>query len=109
MREQAEFPPHTRRAIRTSCFGGVMRTAMLASQVALARASVQPGISSLLLGAKTAEQLQDNLESLEVDLGNEQLHMLEAASELAPAHPYLMQSAVVNRGLFGGATVQGWR
>lgn len=79
------------------------------SQVALAWASAQPGITALLLGAKTALQLHDNLESMNIRLEAEQLHMLDECSALAPAHPYLMQSPAVNRSLFGGATVQGWR
>jgi aryl-alcohol dehydrogenase-like predicted oxidoreductase len=79
------------------------------SQVALAWASAQPGITALLLGAKTAQQLHDNLGSMSIRFSTDQLHQLDSASELAPAHPYLMQSAAVNRGLFGGATVRGCR
>ena len=79
------------------------------AQVALAWASAQPGITSLLLGTSKLEQLHDNLASLDIRLTPEQLLSLDQSSALVPTHPYLMFTSEVNRSLFGGATVQGWR
>ena len=79
------------------------------AQVALAWALAQPGMTSLILGASTLEQLHNNLRSLEVSLTPEQLRTLDEGSALVPAYPYFIFNAEVNRGIFGGATVQGWR
>ncbi len=78
------------------------------AQVALAWASAQPGITSLLLGARELEQLHDNLASLDIGLTSEQLRTLDESSALGPIHPYRVFTGEVNRGIFGGATVQGW-
>ena len=76
------------------------------AQVALAWAAAQPGITSPILGARTLEQLRDNLASLEIVLSPAQLRTLDESSALEPADLF---TAEVNRGIFGGATVQGWR
>ena len=78
-------------------------------QVALAWASAQPGISALLLGASKVTQLHDNLASLDVQLTPEQLHMLDQVSALELVHPYQISTPGVNRSIFGGHAVQGWR
>ncbi len=79
------------------------------AQVALAWASAQPGITSLILGASKGEQLRDNLASLDIQLTAQQLQTLDEGSALDPAFPYGIFTAEVNRMIFGGATVQGWR
>ena len=78
------------------------------AQVALAWASGQPGISSVLLGASKVEQLRDNLAALEIQFTPEQLQQLDAASALEVVHPYNISSPAINRSIFGGHTVQGW-
>ena len=79
------------------------------AQVALAWAAAQPGITSLILGASTLEQLQGNLASLDVRLTQEQLQALDEASALDPATPSSILTPEVRRAIFGGATVRGWR
>ncbi len=79
------------------------------AQVALAWASAQPGVTSVLLGASKLDQLHDNLASMDISLTPEQLRALDQGSALDPAFPYPIFSAEVNRGIFGGAAVQGWR
>lgn len=78
------------------------------AQVALAWAAAQPGITSPIIGASKLEQLRDNLAALEVRLSPEQLRTLDEASALEVVFPYGIASPAVNRGIFGGATVQGW-
>lgn len=78
------------------------------AQVALAWVSAQAGIASPILGASKLEQLHDNLSSLEIRLTPEQLQTLDESSALDPAFPYGIFTSEVNRGIFGGATVQGW-
>ncbi len=79
------------------------------AQAALAWASAQPGITALLLGARVLNQLQDNLASLDVRLTPEQTRLLNESSALEPVHPYMGFTPEVSRGIFGGATVEGWR
>lgn len=76
------------------------------AQVALAWASAQPGITSLLLGASKLGQLHDNLSSLEVSLTPEQIRTLNEASALESAQFF---SDGLKRIVFGGANVEGWR
>lgn len=79
------------------------------AQVALAWASAQPGITSLILGASKVEQLHDNIASLEINLNPEQSKVLEEGSALDPVYPYPIFSPKVNQGIFGGETVEGWQ
>ncbi len=79
------------------------------AQVALAWDLAQPGISSLLLGASKVAQLHDNLAALTVQLTTEQLQTLDQVSALELVHPYMIFTPQVNRSIFGGHAVQGWR
>jgi aryl-alcohol dehydrogenase-like predicted oxidoreductase len=79
------------------------------AQLALAWATVQPGITAPIIGASKLTQLHDNLASLDIRLSPEQLHVLDKASALDAVHPYNIFSDETNRVLFGGATVRGWR
>ncbi len=79
------------------------------AQVALAWASAQPGVTSILLGVSKIEQLRDNLASSEVTLSPEQSAKLDQASAPDPTFPYPIFSDQVNRMIFGGNDVQKWR
>jgi aryl-alcohol dehydrogenase-like predicted oxidoreductase len=79
------------------------------AQVALAWASAQPGVTSLILGATKVEQLQDNIASLGVVLTAEQLAKLSAVSALELVHPYMFFTGMLRRDrVFGGTDVRGW-
>ncbi len=79
------------------------------AQVALAWALAQPGITSLILGATTPEQLASNLASLEITLSEEQLTRLgEVSGSSAPGNFYDLFRGPVNRSIFRGAEVTGW-
>lgn len=60
-------------------------------QVAIAWLLRRPGVASVLLGARTTEQLAENLGAVDVDLASEEMDRLTAASApgLAP-YPYAM-------------------
>jgi aryl-alcohol dehydrogenase-like predicted oxidoreductase len=59
------------------------------AQVALSWLSDRPGVTSVILGARTIEQLEDNLLSADLHLSDEQTKLLDAASDPAPAdYPY---------------------
>ena len=78
------------------------------SQVALAWASAQPGITSLILGASKVEQLESNLASLQVDLLPAQSDRLGRASAFETGNFYDLFEGQVNRSIFGGARVEAW-
>ena len=59
------------------------------AQVALAWLVDRPRVSSVILGARTLEQLEDNLGAADLHLDPEQAERLDAASDPAPAdYPY---------------------
>jgi aryl-alcohol dehydrogenase-like predicted oxidoreductase len=57
------------------------------AQVALAWLLKQPAVSSVIIGAKRADQLEDNLGSVDVELTGDDLARLDEASKLAPEYP----------------------
>ena len=79
------------------------------AQVALAWAVARPGITSTILGASKVEQLHDNLAALEIRFTPEQLEALDQLSAPDPIFPYPIFTPAVNRGIFGGNSVEGWR
>lgn len=57
------------------------------AQVALAWLLHQPVVTSVIVGAKRIEQLQDNIRSTEVSLSAEDLAALDAVTKLPPEYP----------------------
>ena len=78
------------------------------SQVALAWALQQPGITSLIIGATKLDQLKSNIASLDISLSPVHLETLQKASASELMNFYTLFGGPINRGIFGGATVQGW-
>ncbi|MDO7853726.1 aldo/keto reductase [Hymenobacter convexus] len=78
-------------------------------QVALAWVLAQPGMSAPIVGASRLAQLHDSLAALTVTLSPEHLRALNEASALEPVFPYPIFTPAVNKGIFGGHTVQGWQ
>jgi aryl-alcohol dehydrogenase-like predicted oxidoreductase len=62
-----------------------------AAQVALAWLLTRPTISSVVVGARTEEQLADNLKSAELTLSADELHRLEEVSRPTLIYPYWHQ------------------
>ncbi len=62
-----------------------------AAQVALAWLLHRPSISSVIVGARTDEQLADNLKSVELSLSDEQRGRLEAVSRPPLLYPFWHQ------------------
>ncbi|HEY3727460.1 MAG TPA: aldo/keto reductase [Solirubrobacteraceae bacterium] len=61
------------------------------AQVALAWLLTRPSISSVVVGARTDEQLADNLEAIEVALSDQELSRLEEVSRPPLVYPYWHQ------------------
>ncbi|MCZ4259601.1 aldo/keto reductase [Limimaricola sp. G21655-S1] len=58
------------------------------SQVALAWLMVRPTLASVILGARTPEQLEDNLGAAELRLSDDEMARLEEVSRPASRYPY---------------------
>jgi aryl-alcohol dehydrogenase-like predicted oxidoreductase len=92
-RSRLDFPPVEREhaynvvdAIRPIA----ERHGVSVARVALAWLLHQKSVMSVIIGAKTAEQLADNMASAELELSQDDLAALEKASALAPEYPRWM-------------------
>jgi aryl-alcohol dehydrogenase-like predicted oxidoreductase len=79
-----------------------------AAQVALRWAMQRPGVTSTLVGARTAAQLADNLSATEFMLSEDQMSRLNTASAPPPGFSASLTSSLVRRMVFGGHEVTGW-
>ncbi len=61
-----------------------------AAQVALSWVLRQPGISSVIIGAKNLDQLQDNLKAIDLVLTEQQMNELNEISQLPSEYPEWM-------------------
>ena len=57
------------------------------AQIALAWLLHQDVVTTVILGARRVDQLEDNLQSPNVQLSQEELARLDTASALAPEYP----------------------
>jgi len=64
-----------------------------AAQVAIAWLLAQPVTTSVIIGARRIEQLDDNLKAVDIVLGAQELAALDNASRLAPEYPAWMSAA----------------
>jgi aryl-alcohol dehydrogenase-like predicted oxidoreductase len=76
------------------------------AQVALAWVQTRPGVTSTIIGARTIEQLEDNLGALEVRLSEEQTRALGEASAVEPIFPQRFLANVADN-VQGGTTING--
>lgn len=60
------------------------------AQVALAWVLAQPGVTSVIIGAKNVAQLDDNISSVNLKLSNEELNQLNQVSEITAEYPAWM-------------------
>jgi aryl-alcohol dehydrogenase-like predicted oxidoreductase len=74
------------------------------SQVAIAWVRVQPWHTIPIVGARTEEQLRDNLGALDVELSAEHLARLDAVGEFRPGFPREFLESEHVRGLIFGDT-----
>jgi len=78
------------------------------AQVALAWTRQRRGVDSVLVGARNAAQLDDNLASLSVVLAPAAMSRLDAISAPDAMFPYAGFNADIRRSIFGGADVRSW-
>jgi aryl-alcohol dehydrogenase-like predicted oxidoreductase len=58
------------------------------SQIALAWLLTRPGVSSVIAGVRTLQQLEDNLGALEVELPQDEISRLDEVSAIEDGYPY---------------------
>ncbi len=76
------------------------------ARVALSWVQGRPGVTSTIIGARTMDQLEDNLGALEVKLSSEQVAALDKAS--APTLPFPADMlSMVPTFAYGGTTING--
>ncbi len=89
-RSAFDFPPVDRQ--RAGACIEVMRAVGATHGVSIARIALawllhQPQVTSVIIGAKRADQLADNIASTEIHLSNEELEQLGRVSALPPEYP----------------------
>lgn len=67
-----------------------------AAQVALAWLIARPGVASLVIGARTEEQLAENVSAASLTLTTEELEKLDKASALPLLYPYWHQASTAS-------------
>jgi aryl-alcohol dehydrogenase-like predicted oxidoreductase len=72
-----------------------------AAQIALAWLLAQPVTTSVIIGARRLDQLEDNLRSVDITLSPEELTRLDDVSRLAPEYPAWMSGAIADDRLPG--------
>jgi len=92
-------------AIVTEVEKAAQQTGLGMAQVAIQWVARQPAIGSVILGARTLEQFEDNLASLDKPLPDATLRKLDEASALPQQFPYSFFDAVHQAGMYGGVAV----
>ena len=85
-----DFPPVDRERAKNALkamHGVKLATGIPISRIALAWLLTRPFVTSVIIGAKTREQLIDNLAATDVKLTPEQVAQLDAASALPSEYP----------------------
>lgn len=96
-----DFPP-VNRARAFDCIDVMREVAaeheVSVSQIALAWLLHQPGVTSIIIGAKRLDQLEDNLHSVQVRLTADQLQRLDEVSQLPAEYPgWMIKTQAGNR------------
>jgi aryl-alcohol dehydrogenase-like predicted oxidoreductase len=79
------------------------------AQVALNWLVTQPGVTSVILGARSTVQLEDNLASLDISIPAELRERLDIASAPEEVHPYNFYVPWMQARVSGNVTVKPWR
>jgi aryl-alcohol dehydrogenase-like predicted oxidoreductase len=78
------------------------------AEIALNWATTQPGITSVILGATKASQLEKNLAALDFEIPAELRSQLDQVSALDPIHPYVFFGPYLRKMINGGVEVRAW-
>jgi aryl-alcohol dehydrogenase-like predicted oxidoreductase len=78
------------------------------AQVALAWVMAKPGVTSTIIGASNASQLESNLAAANVKLSDNHMKQLNDASNTQGGFSSSLTMPIVRQMIFGGQTVKGW-
>jgi aryl-alcohol dehydrogenase-like predicted oxidoreductase len=76
------------------------------AQVALAWTMLHPSVTSPVMGARTAAQLEDNLGSLDVIFSADQIDRLDKAGAIEAPFPYKAFTSPLHGFMFGNVKVE---
>jgi aryl-alcohol dehydrogenase-like predicted oxidoreductase len=79
------------------------------AQVALAWLMARPGVSSVLVGARTVVQLNSNIATTSIRISDDQMTPLNHASAPTPGFSTSLGGPRIRRMVFGGHDVVGWQ
>ena len=102
-RKSFDFPPvdrGTRRAASSPPCATIAKAhGTSVARVALAWVLAKPFVTSVIIGARTVEQLDDNLEATKLTLGADEMAKLDELSAIAEDYPHWMISRFKNQRL----------
>ena len=78
------------------------------AQAALAWAMARPGVASTLIGARTREQLDGNIQAAGLQLTEDQMARLNEVSHPTPGFTASLRTPAIRSMLYGGHDVTGW-
>jgi len=76
------------------------------AQVALAWTLLNPAVTSPIIGARTLQQLEDNLGALKVEFNNDQISRLNDVSRIELRFPNTLIDTPTGNMMFGNVKVQ---
>ena len=77
------------------------------SQVAMRWVHQRAGVTSIILGARTLRQLEDNLQSASFELTDEQMKQLDDVSAIDLGYPHVfLKSPSVTKLIYGGTKIE---
>jgi aryl-alcohol dehydrogenase-like predicted oxidoreductase len=77
------------------------------AQVAIRWLLQKPGVSSVILGARTKAQLDDNLLAAGFELSSEHMNRLDEAGKIDLGYPYdYLRSPTITKFMYGGAKIE---
>ena len=79
------------------------------AQLALRWASERPGITSLIIGARTLAQLDENLDALDISVPDSILKQLDEISAIELVQPYTFFAPPWSTAINGTKSIKGWR
>jgi aryl-alcohol dehydrogenase-like predicted oxidoreductase len=99
-RAKFDFPPidRERAAVVLDALGAIAKARSASiSRVALAWVLSRDTVTSVIIGAKKLEQLEDNLQSSDLALTAEEIRTLDEVSRIAPQYPAWMETLPPDR------------
>ena len=79
------------------------------AQLALRWASERPGITSLIIGARTLAQLDENLDALDISVPDSVIQQLDEISAIELVQPYTFFTPPISTVINGNKSIKGWR